>query len=725
MAGGKEFEFGFKIAAFLQGNFKASFGSANKEISALNEKIRENKALLKAAEKDYKAGTLSEEAYKSTTTGLTARLGELNEQQRAVMERQAGINKLGAKSMGAFAKGAALVGAAQGMFSFTQSAIQFESAMADVRKTVDFDTPQQFKQMSSDILELSTRLPMTANGLAAIVAAGGQSGIARDELTSFAESAAKMGIAFDISADQAGEMMAKWRTAFGMNQKEVITLADQVNYLSNVTAASSNDISDIVTRVGPLGEVAGINAGQIAALGASMAGVGVQSEIAATGIKNMALGLVSGESATKSQIAAFSKLGLSATDVAKRMQTDAQGTIIDVLTRLRQLPKEVQASTMKDLFGSESLSAIAPLLTQLDTLQTNFKRAGEAAQYAGSMEKEFEARAGTTANSLILMNNRMDAAKIAITNGLLPVIVPLAEGIGTLATAIGGAAMQYPTLTKALVVGTAAVIAFGAAGNFAKGIFYGGKWLYGSISELLRHNAQIRQGIILTRGWAVAQTVFNGAAGATRAVLGGLGAGFRALWAIIMANPWMALATIAIGAGLLIYNNWDTIKQWFTTLWNDPALALQQFCEGVRSYLGGIFDWVSEKWESLKSLLSSPISGNVSIATSGGGPVAQNATGGIYRRGAFLTSFAEKSGESAIPHTPNRRNIGLLAQTNRIMGNPLGQGTSITATFAPQITVTGGSADTEAIDTLMEQKMQEFESMLKRVAAQQRRLNYE
>lgn len=725
MAGGKEFEFGFKIAAFLQGNFKASFGSANKEISALNEKIRENKALLKAAEKDYKAGTLSEEAYKSTTTGLTTTLGELNEQQRAVMERQAGINKLGAKSMGAFAKGAALVGAAQGMFSFTQSAIQFESAMADVRKTVDFDTPQQFKQMSSDILALSTRLPMTANGLAAIVAAGGQSGIARDELTSFAESAAKMGIAFDISADQAGEMIAKWRTAFGMNQKEVITLADQVNYLSNVTAASSNDISDIVTRVGPLGEVAGISAGQIAALGASMAGVGVQSEIAATGIKNMALGLVSGESATKSQIAAFAKLGLSATDVAKRMQEDAQGTIIDVLTRLRQLPKEVQASTMKDLFGSESLSAIAPLLTQLDTLQTNFKRAGEAAQYAGSMEKEFEARAGTTANSLILMNNRMDAAKIAITNGLLPVIVPLAEGVGTLATAIGGAAMQYPTLTKAIVVGTAAVIAFGAAGNFAKGIFYGGKWLAGSISVLARHNAQTRQGIILTRGWAIAQKVFNGTAGVTRAVLGGLGAGFKALWAIMMANPWMTLATVAIGAGLLIYNNWDTIKQWFTTLWDDPELALQQFCDGVRSYLGGVFDWVSEKWESLKSLLSSPISGNVSIATGGGGPVAQNAAGGVYRRGAFLTSFAEKSGESAIPHTPNRRNIGLLAQTNRIMGNPLGQGTNITATFAPQITVTGGSADVAAIDTLMEQKMQEFEALLKRVAAQQRRLSYE
>ena len=109
----------------------------------------------------------------------------------------------------------------------------------------------------------------------------------------FAQDAVKMGIAFDITADQAGEMMAKWRTAFAMSQDEVVTLADKVNYLSNVTAASSGDISDIVTRVGPLGEVAGVNAGQIAAMGASMAGVGVQSEIAATGIKNMMLGLVS------------------------------------------------------------------------------------------------------------------------------------------------------------------------------------------------------------------------------------------------------------------------------------------------------------------------------------------------------------------------------------------------------------------------------------------------
>ena len=95
-------------------------------------------------------------------------------------------------------------------------AIDFESAMADVKKVVDFDTPQQFKQMENDIISMSTRLPMAAKDIAAIYAAGGQSGIAKNELTQFAETAVKMGVAFDITAEESGQAMAEMRTAFKM-----------------------------------------------------------------------------------------------------------------------------------------------------------------------------------------------------------------------------------------------------------------------------------------------------------------------------------------------------------------------------------------------------------------------------------------------------------------------------------------------------------------------------
>src|SRR5579864_4451203 len=78
-----------------------------------------------------------------------------------------------------------------------KAAIRFESAMAEVRKTVDFETPQQFQQMRDDILDASTHLPMAAEGIATIAAAGGQAGIARQELKGFSADAVKMGIAFD------------------------------------------------------------------------------------------------------------------------------------------------------------------------------------------------------------------------------------------------------------------------------------------------------------------------------------------------------------------------------------------------------------------------------------------------------------------------------------------------------------------------------------------------
>ncbi|EAJ1487156.1 phage tail tape measure protein, partial [Campylobacter coli] len=56
-------------------------------------------------------------------------------------------------------------------------AISFESAMADVRKVVNFDEGDDIKKMSADILKMSQTLPVTANELAAIAAAGGQIGL--------------------------------------------------------------------------------------------------------------------------------------------------------------------------------------------------------------------------------------------------------------------------------------------------------------------------------------------------------------------------------------------------------------------------------------------------------------------------------------------------------------------------------------------------------------------
>ena len=731
---GKEFEFGFKIAAFIQGNFKSSFGSANKEISELNDKIKENRNLLKTLKQAQKDGVITAASYKNAVAQINPEIERLTKAQQKYINQQSKLNGLqeGMRSHGANALQYA--GMAYSVAQVADAAVKFESSMADVRKVVDFDSPEQFKQMGKDILDLSTRIPMVAEGLAQIVAAGGQSGIARDELLGFAESAAKMGVAFDITAEQAGDMMAKWRTAFKMGQSDVVKLADKINFLGNTTAASAPLISDVVTRIGPLGSVGGVASGEIAALGASLVGSGVTSEIAATGIKNLILALVSGESATKSQNEAFAALGLNAVDMAKYMQKDARGAILSVLEAVQRLDKEQQASVMAELFGKESISAIAPLLSNLDALKTNFDAVSDASKYAGSMEKEFQTRAETTANAMELMNNSIYRTKVAIGQGLLPAIAPVASVVADAATAVGNFATEYPNLTGTVLGGTGALFGVAAAAsafmwalNGARLALFGAKTAFGIAGAALgKYNILIKTGTALTYGWNLAGRLFNSGLAITGSMFKGLGVGAMKLWGILLANPWIALATVAVGAAWMIYKNWDTVKEWFTTLWDDPALALQQFCDGVKSKLGEAYDWIHNKWESISNFLSSPIFGSVNITASGqnGQKVAQNAYGGIYGKGAFLTSFAERDGESAIPHTPNKRNVGLLAATNAIMGNPLG-GVNINATFNPQITVQGGTSDTAAqIDNLMAQKMREFEEMLKRVAAQQRRLSY-
>ncbi|EDQ1630749.1 phage tail tape measure protein, partial [Salmonella enterica] len=212
---------------------------------------------------------------KAIITAVDQLSGPLKGMQRELKGFQ---KEMAGLAIGAAAAGTAVLGA---LALPVNAAIGFESKMADIRKVVDgLDDKKAFAQMSDDILTLSTQLPMAAEGIAEIVAAGGQAGIARSDLMQFANDAVKMGVAFDTTAEESGQMMAQWRTAFKLTQEDVVVLADKINYLGNTGPANAKKISDIVTRIGPLGGVAGVASGEIAAMGATIAGMGVESEIA-------------------------------------------------------------------------------------------------------------------------------------------------------------------------------------------------------------------------------------------------------------------------------------------------------------------------------------------------------------------------------------------------------------------------------------------------------------
>ena len=467
-----------------------------------------------------------------------------------------------------------------------QAAIGFESAMADVKKVVNFETPAQFKEMGEDVLSMSERLPMAAEGIAQIVAAGGQSGIAREDLKQFAEDAVKMGVAFDTTAEESGSMMAKWRTAFHMNQQEVVALADKINYLGNTGAASTGQISAILTAIGPLGEVAGVNAGQIAAMGSALAGVGIAQDVAATGIKNFMLTLTAGTAATKSQQEAYKALRLDANEIAKGMQTDSEGTINKVLKTLSKVEKSKQAAVLTNLFGKESVGAIAPLLTNLDTLQKNFKSVGDSTLYAGSMQAEYESRSATTQNAMQLLRNRVTRLGITVGSVLLPPFNDFMATVGPIITGVTQLAGAHPWLIKGII---------GAAVGFTVLRLA----TAGATSALMLMDGVAKMSVIglVVRGVAIA-------AGVLIANWSSVAPYFAWVWERIK-DPamtvwsWMKEAFNWTPLGLVIAN-WGPLTEFFSALWDLVKALSVPFAE----FMGTLFDWsplglIIKHWEPI------------------------------------------------------------------------------------------------------------------------------
>ncbi|KAF6692751.1 phage tail tape measure protein [Pseudomonas sp. EKM23D] len=473
-----------------------------------------------------------------------------------------------------------------------KSAVAFESEMANVNKVVDFKTPEQFKQMGDDISRMSEVLPMAAGDIAKIVAAGGQAGFAQDELLGFAEAAVKMGIAFDQTADQSGDMMATWRTSFKMTQGEVTDLADRINYLGNTGPANTKKISDIVTRIGPLGEIAGLASGQIAALGATMAGVGVEQEVAATGIKNFMLSMTKGASATKAQSQAFKSVRLDSKEVAKSMQTDAQGTILNILERIGKVDAASRVGLLTQLFGSESVTSIASLLTNLDLLKGNLNKVGDSTLYAGSMQKEYASRAATTENNLGLLRNATSNVSKAIGNALLPALNGVVDVVRPLVVQFSKLIEANPDVVRGVA---AAGIAFTAL-------------RLGIVSTIVA--TKLLSFAMKANPIGLAATGIALAAGLIVSNWSAIAPYFNAMWDKIRGPTlaaWEVFKTFASYTPIgLIVANWGPLTEFFKALWG-VVVALST---PVMDFLKTMFDWsplgyIVKNWEPISAWFQS------------------------------------------------------------------------------------------------------------------------
>lgn len=380
-------------------------------------------------------------------------------------------------------------------------AMKLETAMADVGKVINFAPGGKEAMASANLKMASDRLiasgGMGAVDLAKIEYAAGQSGIGNDvkgadgkvdqagkqaAIMDFTRDAAIMASAFDIGAQEAGETMAGWRASMALNRAQTLDLADSTNYLGNSFNATAADIASVVKRYGAVGKASGLSPEQTAALSAAFLNPGTEKEIAGTGFKNFTAALTKGDAATKGQRTAWKELGFDPEDLAVDMQKNAPKTIMSVLEALKSEPVEKQSALATQLFGSESIGAIQPLLQNLAEVQRAFDMVKDKTKYAtsaigenGSMMQEAKGVADTSRTSWNAFTARLERLTTVVGNAMLPALNAVLVPIGMLVDGLSWAAETFPGITAAIAVtgGALAALKVGALGLKFAGLLIG------------------------------------------------------------------------------------------------------------------------------------------------------------------------------------------------------------------------------------------------------------
>ena len=508
-----------------------------------------------------------------------------------------------AQMMDAVALGGALYG-------LVQPAVAFESVMADVKKVVNFDTPDQFGQMSKDVLLMSTRIPMAAEGIGAIVAAAGQAGIAREELLRFAEDAAKMGVAFDLSGQQAGAAMTGLRSVFGLTQNEVVLLGDAVNHLSNNMDAKASDLLNIANRAGSTAKLFGLSGAQLNALGATFLALKTPPEVAATGINALLMKLATADKQNEKFQNGLEAVGLSAEVMKEMIGRDAQGAILTFLQQVKKAPDLM--GTLSDLFGMEYADDIAKLVGSMDTYEKAVGLIGDQTAYAGSMQKEYEARSATTANALQLLKNQMSRLGITVGNALLPALNSLVGALMGPIDSLANLAERFPVVTQ-VVVGTigavlglkVAAIGLGYAWTFVKGPILAANTAFQSARAglaLLQVQAAATGASsgILSLAWAHIQT---GALG----IIAPIKTAALAFWSML---PAIGATTVALLANPITW-----IVAGIGVAVAGLALVIRKYWDPIAAYVGGVFEGIRSAMQPAIASLSSALAPLAPIGT--------------------------------------------------------------------------------------------------------------
>ncbi len=425
-----------------------------------------------------------------------------------------------------------------------KSQIDWESAFAGVKKTVD-GTTEQIAALEQGIKDMSKELPSSAEEIAAVAEAAGQLGIQTDNVLGFTKVIIDLGNATNLTGEEGASQLAKFANITGMAQTEFDKLGSTIVALGNNSATTEADIVAMAMRLAGAGTQVGMTEAQIVSLAAALSSVGIEAEAGGSAFSkvmiNMQLAVETGNESLKDFA---SVAGMTTSEFTKAFKQDATGALISFIQGLSKAEEQ----------GTSSIKVLDDMGITEVRLRDSLLRAGSASELFSetialgtkaweennALTNEANQRYATTESQIkILKNEIIDMAREigvellpTVKDGLV-IIKDLIEKFNNLSPATKENIIKFATLSATIgpVIGT--------VGKLAQG-FGGVLKVAGKLSTSLG-TAQVA-----TEAIGTAATVAGGTGG-----IAGLATSLSGV--VVAAAPYVAAGTAIAGAGYLVY----------------------------------------------------------------------------------------------------------------------------------------------------------------------------
>lgn len=655
----------------------------------------------------------------------------------------------------------------------------FESDMAKVA-AVSRASDEELKKLTATARQLGAETQWSASEAAQGMQYLAMAGFKTNDIVETMPGMLNLASAGAIDLASASDIASNILTGFGLSASDMNRVGDILTNTFTQSNTTLQGLGATMKYAAPVAKSMGVSIEEAAAMAGKLGDAGIQGEMAGTTLRSVLLRL---SAPSEKGAAALEALGVSTVDASGNMKK-MPVILKELNAAMSGMSESAKANFTKAIFETEAMSGALVLMEQagtgaLDNFVGAVKDVGSAEAVAG---KQIDNLKG----DMTILNSAMQEMALKIYDSVAPALRAFAQSATEIVTKIGAWAAENPGLVQKIVAVAGAIAGFTAAALPMVAALKTAQFVFALIkAPILAVRAAImatRMGWLMHTGAVAANTVVTKGARAAQLAFAAaskvMAAAQWALNAAMAANPiGLVIAAIAalIAIGVLLYRNWDTIREKVLALWGSFSEKFPAIAEIARTYIGqvieiwdnvkkafsGIIDFVKNvfagewgaAWESIKNafgaafgalvgLVKLPFNTIISMVNTVTGAI--NTALSKVKVPDWVPVLGGKSIDFRIPKIPQLAEGGIatrstiaqigegnepeavlpLSKLSSMLGGATGGG-SISVSFSPTINVSGGSGDVYAdVRRGLDAGRADLERSLEKLMANNRRLSF-